>query len=104
MPGPFDNKPVKLVRKKLDEAGLDAHLATLASAEGVEIRTKGAAGAYSDAATEQLDAVVQRLRAGEIVAIQIYFFQDGDWWFDTLMRGDDCYRLVRMKQELPPDP
>ena len=35
---------------------------------------------------------------GEIVAIQIRFFQDDDWWSDTVMRADDGFRLVRMRE------
>ena len=91
--------PVKLVRKKLDAAGVEAHVAELAArARSIEIRIKGAAARYSEATTEQLDEVARRLRAGEIAAVQIHFFADDDWWCDTIMRAGDAFRLVRMKQ------
>jgi hypothetical protein len=105
MERPDGPKPVKLLRTRLDDAGLDAHLAALAGqAQAIELRVKGAAGSHSDAATDTLDVVGARLRAGEVVAIQIRFFQDDAWWIDTVMRAKDGYRLVRMREEEPPDP
>ncbi len=92
-------KPVKLLRKRLDDAGVEAHLRSLAAqAQQIEIRIKGAIDRYSDATTDTLEAVGRRLVAGEVVAIQIRFFQDDDWWSDTVMRADDGFRLVRMRE------
>lgn len=102
MSSPFDNKPVKLVRKRLDDAGVAAHFKWLASqAQAIEIRIKGAVAGYSEATTEQLEDAGRRLRAGEIVAVQIRFLQGDDWWCDTLMRAGESFRLVRMRQEDP---
>lgn len=102
MSSPFDNKPVKLVRKRLDDAGVAAHFEWLASqAQAIEIRIKGAVAGYSEATTEQLEDAGRRLRAGEIVAVQIRFLQGDDWWCDTLMRAGESFRLVRMRQEDP---
>jgi hypothetical protein len=93
---------VKLVRKRLDEAGLAAHFAWLAAeAKAIEIRVKGAPTAYSEAATS-LDDTARRLAAGELLAVQVQYFHDDCWWSDTLLRAKDGYRLVRMRQESPP--
>jgi len=104
MRSPRDPKPIKLLRKRLDAPGLVAHLGVLAAeAQAIEIRIKGAVGAYSaDATAEHLDELGRRLVAGEIVAVQLRFFQDDDWWCDTLMRAGDDFRLVRMRQGEPP--
>ena len=91
--------PVKLVRKKLDADGVAAHLRSVAEqGQALEIRVKGAVDHYSEATTDALDAVGRRLVAGEIVALQIRFFQDDAWWSDTVMRADDGFRLVRMPE------
>jgi hypothetical protein len=95
-------KAIKLLRKRLDDRELAAHLEALAAgAKDIEIRIKGAVAGYSDATTETLEVVGRRLRAGEIAAVQIRFFQDDDWWSDTVMRAADGFRLVRMRQEDP---
>ncbi len=100
-----DDKPVKLVRKRLEADAVEAHLRSLAaSAQQIEIRIKGAVDRYSDATTEALEAVGRRLVAGEIVAIQIRFFQDDDWWTDTVMRADAGFRLVRMRENVAAAP
>lgn len=98
MPRP-DDKPVKLVRKRLDAEGVEAHFRVLAAtAQQVEIRVKGGATRQSDATTESLEQVGQRLLAGEILAVQIRFFADDDWWSDTVMQANDGFRLVRMRE------
>jgi len=87
------------VRKRLDAAGLEAHLRALASsAQHIELRVKGAAARHSDAATGSLEEVGRRLLAGEVVAVQIRFFENDDWWSDTVMAAKDGYRLVRMRE------
>jgi hypothetical protein len=94
-----DDKPVKLVRKRLDGDGLEAHLRSLvATAQNVELRIKGEVARYSEATTESLEDVGRRLLAGDVVAVQIRFFEDGAWWSDTLMKAKDGYRLVRMRE------
>jgi len=96
---PPDHTPVKLVRKRLDALELEAHLRSLvASAQHIELRVKGAVAHYSDAATDSLEEVGRRLLAGEIVAVQIRFFEHDNWWSDTLMQAKDGYRLVRMRE------
>lgn len=100
MPPP-DDRPVKLVRKRLDALQLAAHLRSLAaSAQHVELRVKGAVARYSDATTDSLEEVGRRLVAGELVAVQIRFFENDDWWTDTLMQAKDGFRLVRMREEV----
>jgi len=99
MTHPADLAPVKLVRARLDAEGLAAHLRGLAeTASQLELRVKDAVGRHSDATTAPLDEVGRRLLAGEIVAVQIRFFEHDDWWSDTLMRVRDSYRLVRMRE------
>lgn len=95
----MDKVPIKLDRKRLDDAGVATHLEALAaSAEAIEIRVKGGATDYSDAAGPELAEVARRLLAGEVLAVQVRFFADGDWWCDTITRRGDTYRLVRMRQ------
>lgn len=96
---PPDDKPVKLERTRLDAAELEAHLRSLAAtAQHIEVRVKGAVAHYSAATTDSLEDVGRRLLAGEIVAVQIRFFEHDDWWSDTLMQAKDGYRLVRMRE------
>jgi hypothetical protein len=96
-------KPIKLIRKRLDDTGLAEHFASLAAeAKVVEIRIKGAAAGYSEAATGSLQEAARRLAAGEISAVQIQFLSGEQWWTDTVMRAADGFRLVRMRQESPP--
>jgi hypothetical protein len=91
MSPPFEQKPVKLLRKRLDDAGVAAHFEWLAAeARAIEMRIKGLTAGYSDAATEPLDEVGRRLRR-RILAVQIRFFQGEDWWCDTLMRAGDSF-------------
>jgi hypothetical protein len=99
---PTTQKPIKLLRKKLDAAGVEAHFDSVASqAQAVEVRIKGAAEGYSSADTAQLEETGRRLRAGDIAAVQLRFFQDDAWWCDTVMRVKESYRLVRMRQSDP---
>lgn len=90
---------VKLVRKRLDEAGVKAHFDRLAAeAAAVEIRVKTAAAGQSAEESIELEAACRRLVAGDLIAVQIRFHQQGAWWCDTVMRVRDDYRLVRMRQ------
>jgi len=94
-----DETPVKLVRKRLDPEGLVSHLRALAAhATEIEIRVKGVLARSSDATTDSLDAVGRQLVTGEIAAVQIRFFENDDWWSDTLLRAKDGFRLVRMRE------
>jgi hypothetical protein len=96
---PSDDKPVKLVREKLATAELEAHLRSVAAnALHLELRVKRAAG-YSEATTDSLEEVGRRLLAGELVAVQLRFFEADDWWNETWMRAQDGFRLVRMREE-----
>ncbi len=72
--------------------------ALVRTARAIEIRFKDDETTYSDAASSEVDEAARRLRAGEVVAVQIRFHQDGDWWCDTVMRRGASYRLVRMRQ------
>ena len=95
-----DDSLPKLVRERLDADQVVAHLSELAaSTADLEIRTKGAVAGYSDATTDPLAVIAQRLVAGELVAVQVRFARDDRWWSDTLMRAkDSSYRLVRMRE------
>ncbi len=105
MSRPLATKPIKLVRKRLDDAGVAAHFEWLATeAQAIEIRIKGVPAGHSDAATTSLDEAGRRLRSGEVVAVQIRFFQGDAWWCDTVMRARDGFRLVRMRQVDPTSP
>ena len=102
MSHPLRQMPIKLVRKRLDDAGVEAHLASVANhGQAIELLIKEGAARHSDASAEQLEEAGRRLRAGEIAAVQIRYFQDDDWWCDTVMRAGDSYRLVRMRQVDP---
>ena len=91
--------PVKLLRKRLDAAGVVEHLRDLAQrATQLEVRIQQTTGAISDPTTESLDVLARRLAAGDLVGLQISFFADDDWWRDTLLRIDDNFRLVRMRE------
>jgi len=90
---------VKLVRERLSATELEAHLRELAAtARDVELRIKGAVAGYSESSTDPLEALGRRLVAGEIVAVQIRYFRDDDWWSDTLMQAANGFRLVRMRE------
>jgi hypothetical protein len=94
-----DDKPIKLVRKRLDDAGVVDHLEQLAGdAQAIEIRTKDAKLGYSEASAGDLAELGRQLITGAIAAVQIRFHQNGDWWCDTVMRADKDFRLVRMRQ------
>ena len=95
-----DARPVKLLRKRLDAAGVLAHLRALAaSARDLEIRTKEEVAVHSNAAADGLDVVGRKLIAGELAAVQVRYFQDDGWWTDTLMHASDgSFRIVRMRQ------
>lgn len=91
--------PVKLVRKRLDAAGVAAHVQALAAtATELEVRSKDDVAHTSDASTESRSALAGRLVAGELAALQIRLFADGAWWTDTLLRAGDHFRLVRMRE------
>lgn len=91
--------PLRLDRRRLDDVGLAEHFETLArTAQEIEIRFKDDETTHSDAAAAELDEAARRLRAGDVVAVQIRFYQEGSWWCDTVMRRGDSYRLVRMRQ------
>lgn len=95
MPG----TPTKLVRKRLDAAGVTMHLADIAATGSqLEVRTKDATARMSDPTSESLDALAKRLVAGELAGLQIRFFADGAWWSDTLLRAADGFRLVRLRE------
>ncbi len=100
---PTDEKPVKLVRKRLDAAALGEHLRSIvAHAEVIELRVRDALGHRSEAASETLEVVARRLLAGELEAVQLRYVQDGEPWCDTVMRTGDDFRLVRMREDEPP--
>lgn len=100
-----ENEPVALERKRLNGAEVEAHLASIAGrARAIELRVKGVAIGYSTATAAKLNEVGRRLRAGDLVAVQIRFFHDDAWWCDTVMRAGESFRLVRMRQDEPPIP
>lgn len=94
-----DDKPVKLVRKRLDADGVIAHVEALAAnATDVQIRVKGATTAYSESTTDAFATLARRLVAGEVVALQIRFAANGAWWCDTIVAARGGFRLVRMRE------
>jgi hypothetical protein len=98
-----DDSPVKLLRKRLDADALRLHLRALADhAPSLEIRIKTVAAGQSEPTADSLDVIERRLLAGELVAVQIRFYQDDHWWSDTVMAAKDGFRLVRMREEQPP--
>ena len=91
--------PLRLDRKRLDAAGVAEHFESLATtAQAIEIRFKDDETTHSDAAATELAEAARRLCAGEVLAVQIRFYQDDAWWCDTVIRRGDSYRLVRMRQ------
>ncbi len=91
--------PVKLVRKRLDAAGVAEHLRDLAArGTQLEVRTKDDAARMSGATSESLDVLASRLVAGEVAGLQIRFFADDAWWSDTVLRAKAGFLLVRMRE------
>ena len=91
--------PVKLVRQRLDAAGVVAYVADLVTrATQLEVRTKDDLSQMSDATVEPLAALADRLVAGELAGLQIRFFADDDWWSDTVLRARAGFLLVRMRE------
>jgi hypothetical protein len=87
----------KLVRARLDVAGVEAHLAWVAAeARAVEVRVKRARDARS--MTASLTDAAQLLAAGDFIGAQIRYRLDGVCYCDTVMRKRDGFRLVRMRQ------
>jgi|GEM_PF-6968441 len=105
MSRPSDPNRVKLVRERLDAAGVQQHLTLIRNTgEQVELRIKGGDVAYSEASADQLADLGRQLVDGSIVAVQLRYLQDGQEWCDTLMRARKDYRLVRMRTEWPEPP
>lgn len=99
--GATDDKKVKLLRKRLDRAGVLSHLAELQrNAQSIELRVKGVEAGYSEETINDFNELGRQLIEGELVAVQLRFHLDEAWWCDTLMRDRDHFRLVRMRQEL----
>ena len=92
-------RPARIARKRLDAIALELHLrARAANTRDLEIRIQGAREQSSEISTESLDALGRRLAAGEIAAIQIRFREAEAWWIETLVRANDGFRLVRMRE------
>lgn len=100
MSRPTDTNRVKLVRKRLDADAVLQHLVSVTEHGGpVELRIKGGDSEYSEASAEELSRTGEQLIAGAIIAIQLRYAENGEWWCDTLMRAPKQYRLVRMRME-----
>jgi hypothetical protein len=85
----------------LDAETIDRLFADLAAcAEVFEVRVKGAADRHADVApVVSLVAARAMLLSGAVRGVQLLYLHDGEVWSDTLLRGDDGVRLVRMRHE-----
>lgn len=91
--------PTKLLRKKLDEAGVKAHFASLALLmPAPEVRVKASHTAYSTGAETDLADAVDRLLDARLTAVQVRFEKDGVEVCDTIVRVPGGFRLVRIRQ------
>ena len=89
----------ELFEGDLDRAGAVAFFADLAAcAEVQQIRTRGDRGL--DQTTATLGNVRDRLLSGELTAVQIVYRFRNEGWCDTLMRGTEGFRLIRVRHEL----
>jgi hypothetical protein len=90
--------PTKLVRKRLDATQIETHILRLSEAEHVEVRVKSAIGRTSEVPIGSFAELARQLIAGEIVAVQIRYFDRDVWWSDTFLGGRTDFRLVRMRE------
>jgi len=88
----------KLVRKRLDATQIETHILRLSEAEHVEVRVKSAIGRTSEVPIGSFAELARQLIAGEIVAVQIRYFDRDVWWSDTFLGGRTDFRLVRMRE------
>ena len=89
----------KLIRERIDTAGVRSHFDRLeCDATEIEIRGKRRTGDRSEAAASSLADTADQLEIGTLVAAQIRYRLDGEWWCDTVLSKGDDFRLVRMRQ------
>jgi hypothetical protein len=88
----------ELQQSDLDDAALSALVTDLlALATLHEVRVKGAGERHADAAPLDLRAAIGRLRAGEVLAVQVRYGYAERAWIDTLTRTRDGVRLIRIE-------
>jgi len=82
----------------LDHDGLAALQRDLEQcAQVIGVRVKGAGQAIASDARPGLDEAFEAIRNGGAVGVQIRYRYQGEAWCDTLMRGKDGVRLVRVR-------
>ena len=64
--------------------------------EVLEVRLKGGAEAHSTETAPTFAEGIQSLREGALVGVQVRYRHSGQEWLDTLIRGPEGIRLVRM--------
>lgn len=87
----------ELQDQRLDEATVAALFDDLAAlATIVEVRLK-AGPRRAEAGAVTLAEARAAWEAGEVRGVQVRYTYAGDVWLDTLLRGPDGVRLVRMR-------
>ncbi len=87
----------------MDLAGVAAHFDALARrASIVEVRVKQAPTQRSEPGPVGLQEAMKQLLEREVMAVQVRFSDEDAWWCDTITREGASFRLVRIRQELPP--
>lgn len=72
------------------------------AAEAVEVRLKGAAAGHAAAGAVPLREAERLLVEGRVRGVQVRYRWAGAAWCDTLLRGADGVRLVRMEVDPAP--
>lgn len=88
----------ELTQGRLDEPTLTALLDDLSElTEILEVLTKGGECARAERSQPDLREAVAALQAGQLRGVQVRYLWDGQQWLDTLLRGPDGVRLVRVQ-------
>jgi hypothetical protein len=83
----------------LDEAGLRALCHQIQTAAQLDqVLAKGAPRQHTPEHAWELDQALQALIDGGVRGVQLRYRYDGHAWFDTVLRGPDGFRVVRMRQ------
>lgn len=81
----------------LDEAALEALLEDiLRETHVLSVLVKGAAMTLAEGGCVTLADAITMLREGRVRAVQVRYEHRGQTWSDTLLRGPEGVRIVRM--------
>jgi len=103
--GAAENGPPlpELHEAHLDDELLDALVADIDSLCELEsLRARPAPGSSPEPPTSLAEAR-DRLRRGELAALQLRYRHGGERWLDTISPASGGYRLVRLRDPLHPE-